>query len=498
MESKRNNFKPIISKIIWIAAIIGVFVSLYFFFVYKHPLYVYDTDDWFYISRIRTGVPIISAWNPNRVLPEVLMPLAAELGIDFIMPLTGDYLGSIAISCAIILCLFITIYSVLFVRFIKHESKIDNKLCIILLPVIVMLHFLPFFTEFFNYSHMFYADDVTCVFYYVISSLVNSSLVLYLWTKKEINWKDKNRIVYSGLLILWIYVSVYSNVFQSIILVAFCGVLVVENLIDNIAGKKKSAKFSFWKFVKSNIDRLIIIIVWLVSLYFESNGGRSDSLQNEMLFSDSVNNFFLVFRHLNVYFIVFVCGIIILSLIVFLISRFSKKTKNDTEIIAIGNRFLRNIIKAFACFVITSIFLILLCSKVNVGYLYRPSVMFGAIFYLLVMAIISLGYVLERIPYFALIIPVAIFILISEVVVTRHNYNDIYDPEKSKIVGESIVNQVLEAEESGSTYVEVYVPNDGGMYWPFNIYNGGEKIANTLYNNGITRTKMTIVLIQEQ
>lgn len=488
MKSK----KKLLSNCLWIIAIIGVFISLYFFFVYKHPMYVYDTDDWYYISRVRMGIPIPGAWNPNRVLPEVLMPLVAELGIDFLMPITGDYLGSIATATGIVLSLLITVYAVLFARLFKNVSKVKG-LKILMLPTIVMLHFLPFFTEYFSYAHMFIDHDVTCVFYYTISALVNSSLVLFLWNKDRIDWKNTEKLVLSGLLVAWMYISIYSNVFQSIIFASFMATLLIENIIDRLVIKKEKPKLI--SLVKDNLDRLIVVLVWLVSLIFEAKGGRSDSLQFSFRLKDSILNYISLLKNLNKLFILFIGGSILLGIIIFILSSLVNKSKSEDKKMA-GTTYIRNMIKTLACYILTTVFLIIICGKVNVDYLLRPSVAFGSIFYMMLLAIHSLIYAIEMIPAVTLVIPVAMFVLISEVVVTRHNYLDIYTPEKSKAVGEDIVNQVLEAREAGLIETDVYVPNDGGAYWPFDLSSGGEKIANSLYNNGITDEKMIIHLYQ--
>lgn len=97
----------------FIFTMIIIGVSLLCFFIKIHPLYIYDTDDWTYISYSRPAWPTVKQWNPTKILPEILMPLSAELGVRFIYPFTGDYIGSMAVTFGIVLVVFIMGYLVL-------------------------------------------------------------------------------------------------------------------------------------------------------------------------------------------------------------------------------------------------------------------------------------------------------------------------------------------------------------------------------------------------
>ena len=73
VDIKRDVILPISLGVI-------IFVFVVVFYTYFHPLYIFDTDDWTYIAANRVPLPSTDAWNPTRILPEVLMPLTASLG----------------------------------------------------------------------------------------------------------------------------------------------------------------------------------------------------------------------------------------------------------------------------------------------------------------------------------------------------------------------------------------------------------------------------------
>lgn len=123
---------------------IGAFFCLFAFFTVAHPLYIYDTDDWTYISSHRHALPMTHAWNPTKILPETLMPLAAEIGVRFIMPFSGDYIGAMAYAFAFFVAMFIVLYILAFGRVLKEKFSLDDKVISIMLVIFLLWHFLPF------------------------------------------------------------------------------------------------------------------------------------------------------------------------------------------------------------------------------------------------------------------------------------------------------------------------------------------------------------------
>ena len=110
--------KQQIYKTAWYLAVFGI---LYLWFARVKPLVPYDGDDWLYLSYARKAVPLWGDWNPARVLPEVLMPLCGAVAAYVVMPLTGDYIGSITIVSAVVVSGFLTAYVYFF------ETQVSKK-----------------------------------------------------------------------------------------------------------------------------------------------------------------------------------------------------------------------------------------------------------------------------------------------------------------------------------------------------------------------------------
>ena len=157
-----------------------LFTFLYLFFTVEHPLYIYDSDDWTYISYSRHVWPNIDNWNPTRILPEILMPLAAQLGVSVFMPFTEDYIGSMAYAFATVFSGFIVFYIFSFGKLISNKFSLVGKINTCLMIVIFLLSFLPFMTGTEKNEYLFYTGSVTTVFYYTIPALLNGAIVLHM------------------------------------------------------------------------------------------------------------------------------------------------------------------------------------------------------------------------------------------------------------------------------------------------------------------------------
>ena len=100
----------------YIAAVLfaAVLLSMLLFFERAHPLVILDADDWTYISESRAALPSRRFWNPARILPEILMPWAAGLGV--LLFKGAGYIRAITLMNGLVLSLFITGYVLAFYR----------------------------------------------------------------------------------------------------------------------------------------------------------------------------------------------------------------------------------------------------------------------------------------------------------------------------------------------------------------------------------------------
>ena len=106
-----------------------VFVVLFSFYAIIDPISIFDTDDWSHSYILRAPVPIIRAWNPTRVFPEVFEPLVAYFGAYVVYPITGNYTLSLSIVHSLFVSLILMVYFYEFVLLIytKVSHSVKNS-----------------------------------------------------------------------------------------------------------------------------------------------------------------------------------------------------------------------------------------------------------------------------------------------------------------------------------------------------------------------------------
>lgn len=107
------------------------------------PMYIFDTDDWTYIGHRRHAFPEFNEWNPTKILPETLMPLASQIAAHVIYPLSGDLIQSLNYMFAIVFALCISLYFLLLIKVLKEDFGFGAKKCFILFFPIILFHFCP-------------------------------------------------------------------------------------------------------------------------------------------------------------------------------------------------------------------------------------------------------------------------------------------------------------------------------------------------------------------
>lgn len=224
---KKQNFQRVNIHILFA---IVLFLFLYIFFSVEHPLYVYDSDDWTYISYSRHIWTSVKNWNPTRILPEVLMPLAAQIGVSVLMPLTGDYIGAMAYAFAVVLSGFIVFY---ILSFGKNFGKfsLHEKVNVCLMTVMFLLSFLPFMIGTEKNEYLFYSGSITTIFYYTIPALLNGGFVLHMLSSNNHSLLKDTAFLKTGGVILTIYLCINSNMFQNIIISSYAAAYVIYELV---------------------------------------------------------------------------------------------------------------------------------------------------------------------------------------------------------------------------------------------------------------------------
>lgn len=475
---------------------LGVFIFIVAFYTHFHPFYIFDTDDWTYIAATRVPLPDAAAWNPTRILPEVLMPLTASLGVWLTMPFTHSYTESICWAFAIVVGILLSVYFVsIFLILKKGKNKTSNVLLVVL--GLLLLHFLPM-GEGGTATYMLYSSNVTCVFYYTISALWNAILVMYAIRRHDSLVSEKDHKLLAGFVAAWAYFAINSNLFQSIIIAVYGGVIIFLDLIKNAFGKN-GLKAILIDVVKKDFAWLLIVIVWLGSCWFEINGGRSASLKTDTPYLESLKTTIALFintlKTFNKIWIYSLLLALVMAMAVFILSYITKTLMdNDKDFAWLA-------IKLMLSAAIAALYLVLLCAKAGPGYITRMNVQISWMFFAVLLEGVCFVYVLNRIPNITCTMPLILCLMFYSTVIDGKIYSDTnisgVDTAKVKAFDEYVVESVVDADKAGNTDIELRVPEySSGDNWPLALY-GGDSISNTLYVQGLTNKRMNITFIPE-
>ena len=165
-------------RIINVLYYLCIFLGLLSFFYLAHPLIIFNTDDWHFASYWRRPLPIPGGYNGIKVFPETFMSLVSEIGLYAVYPFAKDYLMSLAFAYAVTVSLFIIAFVFLLERFLKQIIN-DDLVSKGISFLVLIFHFLIYKNDWMQNHHLFYAQDVTCVFHYTLSALLNICIVLF-------------------------------------------------------------------------------------------------------------------------------------------------------------------------------------------------------------------------------------------------------------------------------------------------------------------------------
>lgn len=470
-------------KLIDLMLCLGVLAAMLLFFERAHPLVILDADDWTYISQSRVALPVPSFWNPARILPELLMPWSAGLGV--LLFGSRPYIAAITLMNGLVLSLFITGYVYAFFRLLTDRLALQRGRAALLAALFLLLHFTIFRTEDAGNGYLFHTRDVTCVYYYVIPGLLNCTLVMQLartglhrrlWERRELGAKT--------LLLLAAYLAVFSNLFESAILACWCGVELLTALL-----RARKDGFRLRAFLQEQSFSLLLILSWLASIAFEGMGGRSDlheALPMLPALAQSLRGTLAFFR--GVYWMP-----ALLAAAVFLALALLRPAKGR-----MAERAL--LLGLLGMGALLLVFEILLCARVEPGYVQRSDVMFGCCFALLALTMLGLGLLLVRYERLTLLLGLLGLLLFSVTNTRQRSFldcNDLMAPaELCTALDELVIEQVLAAEAGGEQKALVRVPDYGGDNWPQTLYMG-DRVAASLYKHGVIQRPMEIEILPD-
>jgi hypothetical protein len=253
-----------------------VFIIILVFFTTAHPIVPYDGDDWGYLGSFRHPVPFVSAWNPSRVFPEVLEPLAGLFAAYIVNPVLGDYLTSISFTVALIMAGFTTFFYWSLYRLFLTLS--GSKMVSILSGLIILCLYFSFFkTQKEGSQYMLHAINLNTYFCYTIPSLLNSILVCllmhYAICGTHISGEGLGKKTFC-VFALALYFAIFSMMFSVIIMAVYC----FWKLLIAIIHKERLTK---------NYILIIILTAFFVCASIEFVGDRAESTKRMINYSFS-------------------------------------------------------------------------------------------------------------------------------------------------------------------------------------------------------------------
>lgn len=469
-------------KIIYAIYLLGVFGFFLVFFGRIHPVLILDTDDWFYLYNTRYALPLWGVWNPARVFPEVLSPLVFRVSVYLLYPLTESLTEAVAWGMAVLLAALLTLFAREFFMFLTSKLKVETIGAIEASLFFFICNFLIYRTKLSGNEYMLRALDATCYFYYIIPSVMGGILVMYLMRTGLLKRLfAKGEYEKKALLVLFIYFQIFSNLFSSVILVAYIGTC----LLFELAGRIKNRKMSLKEYIFDNICELLIIIAWAFSHIFELGGGRASEENNTFLegllkaLKDCVASIFNTNGTFKLAVILIVFG----ALATFLYYK-----AKDHEILKDDSFFGEALKTVLMSDLLCTLYLVLLCGKLN-KYADRPDAMYGGFFFGMLLVMILLVWVLKRFSLSRLILPLLLIVMLSAIDTSDRTFLESNVENLSKEacikINDDICSQVIEAVDNGQTEMVLKVPKfDSVDNWPLALY-GGQRIPDCLYKYGI-------------
>lgn len=478
----------------------GVFLLIYIFFSQIHPVYPYDADDWTYLFMSRGMYPSMGYYNPTRVLPEILMPLAGQISMSVVYPLVGDITLAVCYTSSFILALFITAYIVLFYRMLLKVTKLSTAPAFFLSLLFLALHFLFYKVGEGGNQYLFYSFDLCCHYNYTIPNLLAGIVVMLFFTDRFENFNIRQHPIRKGLLILLIYLSVFSHLFGSIILISYLSAYLVVKLIQSIREKKGSLNF-----VTCNVLHLSVIAAWLVGLCFEGMGNRANEVSEiaNASFSSAlkaaVQNFLqMSFYRVNTLTLV----LIIVTIVTYVTVVLYKKELKEWR---------KHLIILFLSMVICSIFLVLLGAKTYPYYLLRAMTFYAVPFYALMIGLLCLALLVGRYRSLSFVLPFVLLLCCCSVNGRENTYLDIQTLNISQQVqgryqippyailqqNRDNIRAITEAARKGKQEATIYVPKfEKEDNWPITDYYG-KRLSRFLDKYGVIRDEIKVTVIPD-
>ncbi len=451
---------------------IGVFLFICVFFSYIHPLAIFDQDDWHYLANYHRPFPLWGSWNPGRVMPEIIMPIAGYIAAYFVTPFNGDYVNAVTLTSSIIMGAAVLGYYLVFNKLIGHIFRFKPVMTVLLSLFFLLAHFGLLRSQDTGNVYLLFGLDLTCYFFYVLPFLLNAGLVMFFMAVKDFPaYYGALSNSKKGLFIVLLYLAIFSNLFDSVILASFCMIQLCEGLYH----KQKPYKF-----------HLVILVLWILSMIFEVNGHNAAHMSKgpghfQLPIGDTFAYFLGLARQIDWSYIALAIVCLTAAIILY------RRTKLPT---AIDRRYKQLMVYCVGALIGTMIFLVLLCAAAQPDYAGRIQSMAGVFFYGVLMLALCGAYILYKTSFGKTTLPflLLLFFIMGTNGFSVFNESNTFNkpPQECMAVSRNLIQQARIAEASGQKEMTLRVPKgDDASNWPYPTQYFGNHFAHTLYSHNL-------------
>ena len=469
-------------------AMLVMFLVLFVFFSRVHPLVIYSSDDWGNISGMRYPWPMRGIWNPIKVLPEILMPMAGYVAAYFVMPFVGDYIASITYVSAFIVAGMITVTFYLLGQCTVKKTGLSEDKAWVFGSLSCMWAFFMFKTNTSTSNYLFWTVNLTHCYNYIVPALLNMSIVLYMMMQEDfLDTYEKMASGQKGVFVLACYLAIFSNIFHSVILAVYVGTQILFEFIGTLINDNEtSLKEKLVKNIRKCYVYYGIVLLWLISLLFEASGGRAKDvgqklglfdrpyrkMLKDLLTSISLNKFFVIYVALIVIGVVLVCC--------------KKRSIRFSSYL----EWEKSLSSNFLCFALILIYLVLLGAQTTRGPIYMERTETQVSFWLFVLMILSLmaGLVIKELKFAQPLFPLLLFFALCHAADPRWHFKESVDaninPITCKAQNDHFIEQILAADRLGQKEMVLHIPKFGKTNWP-HLPRFMPLVSRALYLHGI-------------
>lgn len=465
---------------------LGIGLVLFCFFSKLCPLVVFDCDDWMYLYSYRLPIPIWGGYEPTRVMPETLMPVAGWLAAHLVYPICGDYVYSVTVVSAVLITGMIVVMCVCLQKLLTTHYHLSLGAAVLLELLFLALFFLIFRNRGTSQC-MFTAADLCCIYFYTMSGVLNAIVLLlfmrYDGPDKMFREQKVSVRVLSGVLL---YFALFSNLFHS----AMTAVYVFVHLVYGVQ-REYQAKSGFRQAVRKNRLCVLLLISYGLMLLFELSGGRADTVGSGTLdLGLAVRQLLAIMQALSKPFLLFLLVILSGLGVEFYKGRMNRK-----------NDIVKLLAFILASGVLLTVFLLLLNAKC--GYMSRIDASWGIWFYIIVFLVVIAAHMVKEYQKVFRWAPVILLFVIAASVYPDGKFSmstrEHTDYQTCVNLDQYMINCIKEADEKGLLEIIVKIPEHSDDLRSL-TYNGnlGTKVAECLYAHGMIQNRIEVTTVPDK